>query len=58
MSTQAEKLEAIRHAVKVAQRRLDELDAKPALTRAEQVERDMTVYTIQRGEMILAKGEP
>lgn len=57
MSKQAEKLEAIRHAVSIAKRRLAQLDAKPWLTRAEQFEREMTVYTIQRGEAELEKSD-
>jgi hypothetical protein len=54
MSTPAEQLQAIKHAVFVSERRLKELDARPQLTRAELYERDMVVDCIQRGKKILA----
>lgn len=54
MSTPDEKLEAIRHAVAVAERRLADLNALPrAHTKAETYERDMTIECIRRGRALL-----
>jgi hypothetical protein len=52
MSTTAEKLQAIKHAVSVAESRLKELNSKPDLTRAEQFEKDMTEDCIKRGKIL------
>jgi hypothetical protein len=53
MSTEAEKRQAIARAVTVARRRLEELNAKPHLSKAELYERDMTLNCIDMGERIL-----
>ncbi len=54
----SEEREAIKHAVAVARRRLEELDGKPRLTRAEFFEREMTLDCIQRGEKMLGERVP
>jgi hypothetical protein len=53
VKSDSRQLEAARHAVEVAERRLKELDSKPKLTRAEQFEREMTLDCIKRGKAIL-----
>jgi len=53
MSTEAEKIEAIKHSLDVTKKRLDELNAKESLTKSEDYERDMCIYTLARGKLIL-----
>lgn len=55
MSTDKEKLDAIRFAVEMARRQLLQLNSKSTLTRAEQFEKDMTIECIKRGELLLGK---
>lgn len=53
MSTEKEKYEAIRCAVKIARKRLDELDNRGSLSKVEIYEREQTVDCIKRGLNLL-----
>lgn len=56
MSSPHEKIEAIRHAVKIAKdrlARLEALEAVGAMTKAQSYEKAMTIECINKGEKLL-----